>query len=76
MYVDCIYFDVSWGEFSKCQAPPHRGDLNTALPEDCVPNPRHCGGRGGCEGASAELAFQSDPEWGGATDDECGMDCQ
>eukprot|EP00413_Alexandrium_margalefii_P035556 CAMPEP_0204591682 /NCGR_PEP_ID=MMETSP0661-20131031/50498_1 /ASSEMBLY_ACC=CAM_ASM_000606 /TAXON_ID=109239 /ORGANISM="Alexandrium margalefi, Strain AMGDE01CS-322" /LENGTH=389 /DNA_ID=CAMNT_0051601827 /DNA_START=75 /DNA_END=1244 /DNA_ORIENTATION=- len=25
---------------------------------DCVPNPRHCGGTGGCAGATAELAFQ------------------
>lgn len=25
---------------------------------DCVPNPQHCGGDGGCKGATAELAFQ------------------
>jgi len=25
---------------------------------DCTPNPLHCGGRGGCEGATAELAFE------------------
>jgi len=24
---------------------------------DCVPNPRQCGGKGGCKGATAELAF-------------------
>lgn len=24
---------------------------------DCVPNPRHCGGTGGCDGATGELAF-------------------
>lgn len=24
---------------------------------DCVSNPRHCGGTGGCDGATAELAF-------------------
>jgi cathepsin L len=24
---------------------------------DCTPNPRHCGGDGGCKGATAELAF-------------------
>jgi len=24
---------------------------------DCTPNPQHCGGSGGCEGATAELAF-------------------
>jgi len=25
---------------------------------DCVPNPKHCGGTGGCEGATGELAYQ------------------
>lgn len=25
---------------------------------DCVPNPSHCGGTGGCDGATVELAFQ------------------
>lgn len=25
---------------------------------DCVPNPNHCGGTGGCQGATAELAFE------------------
>mmetsp|Transcript_28387 Transcript_28387/g.51245 ORF Transcript_28387/g.51245 Transcript_28387/m.51245 type:complete len:365 (+) Transcript_28387:176-1270(+) len=25
---------------------------------DCVANPRHCGGEGGCKGATAELAFK------------------
>lgn len=25
---------------------------------ECTPNPQHCGGTGGCEGAIAELAFQ------------------
>lgn len=25
---------------------------------DCTPNPQHCGGTGGCEGATAELAYQ------------------
>jgi cathepsin L len=24
---------------------------------DCVPNPQHCGGTGGCDGATGELAF-------------------
>lgn len=24
---------------------------------DCVPNPRHCGGKGGCDGATVELAM-------------------
>lgn len=25
---------------------------------DCVPNPQHCGGKGGCDGATGELAFK------------------
>lgn len=25
---------------------------------DCTPNPRHCGGTGGCKGATGELAFR------------------
>jgi cathepsin L len=25
---------------------------------DCVPNPHHCGGAGGCKGATGELAFE------------------
>lgn len=25
---------------------------------DCVANPNHCGGKGGCDGATAELAFE------------------
>jgi cathepsin L len=25
---------------------------------DCVPNPRHCGGSGGCDGATGELAYE------------------
>lgn len=25
---------------------------------DCTPNPRHCGGEGGCKGATAELAME------------------
>jgi len=25
---------------------------------DCVPNPKHCGGTGGCDGATGELALQ------------------
>jgi cathepsin L len=31
---------------------------------DCVPNPKHCGGDGGCKGATAELAFQYVQEHG------------
>jgi len=31
---------------------------------DCTPNPQECGGRGGCGGATAELAFQYVKEHG------------
>merc|ERR1719238_2523999 len=24
---------------------------------DCTPNPQHCGGKGGCDGATGELAY-------------------
>lgn len=46
---------------------------------DCVPNPQHCGGSGGCDGATGELAysymkdygipFESDLEYTGKTED-------
>lgn len=31
---------------------------------DCVPNPRHCGGTGGCEGATGELAYAYMKDYG------------
>jgi cathepsin L len=37
------------------------GQMLTLSPQnvlECTPNPQHCGGTGGCEGAIAELAFQ------------------
>lgn len=36
------------------------GILQTLSPQfilDCVPNPQHCGGTGGCEGGTAKLAY-------------------
>jgi len=32
--------------------------LSTQEIIDCSPNPRHCGGTGGCHGATAEIAFE------------------
>jgi cathepsin L len=32
---------------------------------DCTPNPNHCGGTGGCEGGTAELAWARITEMGG-----------
>jgi len=34
-----------------------RPQLSAQALVDCVQNPRHCGGNGGCEGATSELAF-------------------
>ena len=34
----------------------------------CTPNKRHCGGQGGCTGATAELAFQFVKDAGGSGD--------
>eukprot|EP00440_Ansanella_granifera_P054595 gb/GFBE01059183.1/.p1 GENE.gb/GFBE01059183.1/~~gb/GFBE01059183.1/.p1 ORF type:complete len:382 (+),score=77.47 gb/GFBE01059183.1/:1-1146(+) len=31
---------------------------------DCVPNPHHCGGKGGCQGATAPLAFNYTKHFG------------
>eukprot|EP00933_Yihiella_yeosuensis_P033041 TRINITY_DN2674_c0_g1_i3.p1 TRINITY_DN2674_c0_g1~~TRINITY_DN2674_c0_g1_i3.p1 ORF type:complete len:382 (+),score=102.45 TRINITY_DN2674_c0_g1_i3:112-1257(+) len=39
---------------------------------DCTPNPRHCGGTGGCDGATAELALQYASEHGLQTHDAYG----
>jgi len=36
----------------------------------CVPNPNHCGGTGGCNGATAELALAYTMKYGLATKDE------
>jgi cathepsin L len=36
---------------------------------DCVPNPRHCGGTGGCKGATGELAFEFARIHGVSTDE-------
>lgn len=36
-----------------------QGDVRVAAQAlvDCVPNPQHCGGTGGCDGATGELAY-------------------
>ncbi|CAE7579651.1 CEP1 [Symbiodinium natans] len=36
--------------------PPHELSVDQLL--DCVANPQHCGGLGGCDGANSELAFE------------------
>ena len=33
---------------------------------DCMPNPKHCGGRGGCEGATQSLGFEYVRQQGGS----------
>eukprot|EP00933_Yihiella_yeosuensis_P066227 TRINITY_DN703_c0_g1_i1.p1 TRINITY_DN703_c0_g1~~TRINITY_DN703_c0_g1_i1.p1 ORF type:complete len:380 (+),score=78.01 TRINITY_DN703_c0_g1_i1:90-1229(+) len=42
-------------EKSQGQTPPELSFKNLV---DCTPNPEHCGGDGGCKGATAELAFE------------------
>jgi len=37
---------------------------------DCTPNPQHCGGTGGCEGGTAELAYDRIKELGGLTSEK------
>ena len=45
---------------------PSTGHLGLDQMIRCTPNKRHCGGQGGCSGATAELAFQfvKDAAWG------------
>jgi len=35
----------------------HNEQVSAQAFVDCVPNPQHCGGSGGCDGATGELAF-------------------
>eukprot|EP00928_Gymnodinium_smaydae_P012100 TRINITY_DN14401_c0_g1_i1.p1 TRINITY_DN14401_c0_g1~~TRINITY_DN14401_c0_g1_i1.p1 ORF type:complete len:382 (+),score=64.91 TRINITY_DN14401_c0_g1_i1:61-1206(+) len=45
----------------EAHAEIHTGTIRTFSAEQivqCTPNPRHCGGDGGCQGATAELAMQ------------------
>lgn len=47
-----------------------KGDLEVLSPQNvvsCTPNPHHCGGTGGCGGATAELAFDYVKDKGIAT---------
>merc|ERR1719335_489450 len=39
--------------------------LSTQQLVSCTPNPKHCGGQGGCEGATAELALDYAEKAGG-----------
>lgn len=57
------------------------GKLSFQQVVDCTPNPRHCGGQGGCSGATAELALQYVKEHGitlaaSYADGEATGDCQ
>jgi cathepsin L len=36
---------------------PEKNRLAAQALVDCVPNPQHCGGKGGCDGATGELAY-------------------
>jgi len=43
---------------------------------DCVPNPKHCGGTGGCDGATGELAYQYMVDHGIPLESEVGYTAQ
>eukprot|EP00439_Symbiodinium_sp_Y106_P077473 s19_g16.t1 len=55
-------------ELHKKLASPTRLSFSQLL--DCTPNPKHCGGDGGCSGATAELAFQYVHQNGIASEDD------
>merc|ERR1719352_942586 len=42
----------------------HNVQVSAQALVDCVPNPQHCGGTGGCDGATSELAYQFMQEHG------------
>eukprot|EP00747_Dinoflagellata_sp_TGD_P164766 gnl/TRDRNA2_/TRDRNA2_185145_c0_seq1.p1 gnl/TRDRNA2_/TRDRNA2_185145_c0~~gnl/TRDRNA2_/TRDRNA2_185145_c0_seq1.p1 ORF type:complete len:539 (+),score=108.85 gnl/TRDRNA2_/TRDRNA2_185145_c0_seq1:72-1688(+) len=52
---------ISAAEAVEAQLQRNGADPSTRVaPQaliDCVPNPQHCGGKGGCEGATGELAY-------------------
>jgi len=59
--VDCLqgHLELKHGVSDK---------LSTQALVSCTPNPRHCGGTGGCQGATAELAFEYIKDKGIASD--------
>jgi len=69
--------EAAEAQLAKNGNPPDR--LSAQALVDCVPNPQHCGGSGGCDGATGELAysymkdfgipFESDLEYTGKTED-------
>ena len=42
--------------------------------KDCSENPRHCGGNGGCEGSTSELAYDYIVKHGVSLDERYGGD--
>jgi cathepsin L len=58
---------------AEIHAPSKQGSAQSFSAQellDCVPNPRHCGGSGGCGGATIELAFDWAINHGLATERE------
>lgn len=43
---------------------------------DCVPNPQHCGGTGGCDGATGELAYSFMRDYGIPLEDDLPYNAQ
>jgi len=55
---------------ANAQAKGHSLTFSPQELVSCVPNPHHCGGDGGCEGSTVELALNWVMEQGLATEDE------
>jgi len=47
---------------------PNKRTFSAQQLVDCVPNPQECGGKGGCDGATVELAFEYVFKYGLATE--------
>lgn len=59
---------------AELQNPGNATRLSAEQMIDCTPNPQHCGGTGGCHGATAELAFEYVKQTGIALDTDYPID--
>ncbi|CAJ1337018.1 unnamed protein product [Effrenium voratum] len=57
MHAEIAEADAPSHNASEAAAPAAARRLSVGQVLRCTPNPRHCGGEGGCSGATAELAF-------------------
>lgn len=64
---------ISTASVLRSHAEIHTGSNRTFSTQElvsCITNPHHCGGTGGCDGATAELAFAYTMRFGLATSSE------